>query len=774
MATATAAVHLFGVRHLSPAGAWHLRAFLDQVRPTAVLVEGIADATGLIREVVAKKTKPPLAILAYTDTLPVASIVTPFATYSPEYQALRWAERNEAEARFIDLPSGIFLALQRQQMEARAAAEATEQDPPTVDSDASDAADPHPYPDSPFTRIADLAGEPDYDTWWERRFEHNGQAESYRLAAATFGRELRTLRREDDETLLREAHMRLEIARAIADGHDPARIVVVVGAAHVPALEEGWDHGDDAALVAAAPKANALLTLMPYSYFKLSSQSGYGAGNRAPAYHELLWESWDSDREAVTMTYLADIARSMRRAGTHRSAAEVIEGTRLADGLAALRGGSAPTLTELHDAAITLFGRGEVGPVAEAFARVDVGTRIGTLAGGTTQTSIQEDFQLQLKELKLEAYRSPVRQDLRLDLRENRRAKTEAAAWLDLRRSSFLHRLRALSIPFADYRGGSNKDASWAEGWGLAWTPECEIALVEAVLLGERIEVAAGYALARRIGEAQDVATAAAVVRTAGECDLPSIAHQARARVQALAADAAVVPPLAQAAAELGTVIRFGDVRRLDPEPLRPLLQQLHLQAMLQLFHAAVCDHPTATGLVAAMATLEALAQEHHDLVDESRWLGVLRTLSDADDRNPLVSGFACALLCERGAIDDADLGTEVSRRLSPGVPADLGAGWFEGLASRNRYALLTRLGLWERLDAYLGDLDDEAFPRALVFLRRAFGGFAPGERRAIAENLGQIWGVGADAASEAIHQPLSEKESDDLAKLDDFDFGDL
>ena len=66
-------------------------------------------------------------------------------------------------------------------------------------------------------------------------------------------------------------------------------------------------------------------------------------------------------------------------------------------------------------------------------------------------------------------------------------------------------------------------------------------------------------------------------------------------------------------------------------------------------------------------------------------------------------------------------LSHEVSRRLSPGVPADLGAGWFEGLAKRNRYALLARQTLWEQLAEYVGSLDDEQFRRALVFLRRRF-----------------------------------------------------
>ena len=38
-------VNVFGVRHLSPAGAWHLRRYLDEVKPERVLIEGLADAT---------------------------------------------------------------------------------------------------------------------------------------------------------------------------------------------------------------------------------------------------------------------------------------------------------------------------------------------------------------------------------------------------------------------------------------------------------------------------------------------------------------------------------------------------------------------------------------------------------------------------------------------------------------------------------------------------------------------------------------------------------
>ncbi|WP_232238814.1 DUF5682 family protein, partial [Paenibacillus forsythiae] len=150
--------------------------------------------------------------------------------------------------------------------------------------------------------------------------------------------------------------------------------------------------------------------------------------------------------------YLSAAALHLREAGTHRSTAEVIEAVRLAEALASLHSGSAPALRDLRDAARTLLGHGELAPVAEALVQLDIGTEIGELAEGVSQTPIQDDLARELKALKLEKYRSAVAGELTLDLRENRRASTEAAARLDLRRSRLLHRLELLDIGFAKLR----------------------------------------------------------------------------------------------------------------------------------------------------------------------------------------------------------------------------------------------------------------------------------------------------------------------------------
>jgi hypothetical protein len=171
---------------------------------------------------------------------------------------------------------------------------------------------------------------------------------------------------------------------------------------------------------------------------------------------------------------------------------------------------------------------------------------------------------------------------------------------------------------------------------------------------------------------------------------------------------------------------------------------------------------------------LNKVAVDYTSLIDEPLWIAELQKLAQADHLNPLLSGYACALLLERNLISNEELAREVSRRLSPGIEADLGAGWFEGLSKRNRYALLTRLVLWKELDIYVGSLNDDEFKRALVFLRRAFGDFSPAEKRSITENLGEIWGANVDKVSEALSTELTEKEKEKLDELSGFDFENL
>ncbi len=746
--------YIFGIRHLSPAGAWHLRKFLSDRNPRLVLVEGPSDLNDQMENITRSETKPPIAILAYTKEVPVRTILYPFAEYSPEYQAILWSRDQKAECRFIDLPSDVFLALPEAE---RSNAEGEEG---RLDA---------------YALLDRQAGEDGHETFWERVMEHTRDTKGYHQGANTFGSELRemTAGKERDwaEILVREAYMRRKIKEAVEEGFAPEEIVVVTGAYHVSGLldENALPMSDEE--LKALPRAQASHTLMPYSYYRLSTRAGYGAGNKAPAYYALLWESlFKGEAGYAAYSYLSRIAAYQRAHGTPVSSASVIEAARLAGSLARLRGGSIPALRDLRDAAVTCLGDGSFAAISLATADTEIGTEIGALPEGVSRTSIQEDFYRQLKERKLEKYRDITAQDLMLDLRENRNAASEKSAFLDLYRSFFLHQLRVLHISFVQKQQVRQENATWSEHWVIRWTPEAEIELVEAALKGDTVAQAASFHMKEQVENAGNMSAAAQVIEDAFTCGMVSAVSYATAALQAMAVDAASLEELAATADRLSVVIQYGNIRRLNPAPLESILKQLFYRACLILPVACVCDDGASKGIVTAMEQLNSAALAHAFL-DSEAWLTALQETADRDDLNTKLSGFAAAILLERGCMSTERLHLEVQRRLSRGVPADLGAGWFEGLAMKNRYALIARLSLWESLDEYLAELDEEEFKRALVFLRRAFADFSSAEKDEIAENLGEIWGLNGMQVSEVLNAELDEEGQKLVEGLDDFDF---
>jgi len=741
----------FGVRHLSPAGAFHLRRLLDERKPRLVLVEGPSDLNDVLKYIVHPDSVPPVAILAYTQETPVRSLLYPFAEYSPEYIAILWAYQHNVPCRFMDVPAEVFLALG------------------DISGDGGDRFDA-------YAALDRQAGEDGHDTFWERVLEHTAAPDAYRRGAAEFGRQLRSLTagREADwaENLVREAYMRRQIADAIAQGCAPGEIVAVTGAYHVEGLKQGEPMTDEQ--LAALPRTAASHTLMPYSYYRLSTRSGYGAGNKAPAYFSLVWESLNrGDNLWHARSYLSRLARYQREHGNPVSSAEVIEGVRLAGELAALRGSPVPVLRDLRDAAVTCMGGGSFSAIALAVADTEIGAAIGSLPDGVSRTSIQEDFYRQLRELKLEKYRDLSAQDLPLDLRENRRVKSEKAAFLDLQRSFFLHRLRVLGVSFCQRRSAGQDNATWAESWVLQWTPEAEIQLVEAALKGDTVAQAASFQLRERVERPAGMAGVAEVIEDAFTCGMAGAVGYAARALQAMAVDAAGLEELSATAHRLSVVIQYGGIRRLDSAPLVPILQQIYLRCCLILDASCACDDGGAQEVAEAVARLNA-ANLAHDFLDDTVWLDALGRVSGRDDLNTKLSGYAAAILLERGQMDEGKLALEVSRRLSRAVPAELGAGWFEGLSMKNRFALIARLPLWRSLSDYLDALDDEEFKRALIFLRRAFADFSAREKDEIAENLGEIWGLNARQVSEAVNAPVSQEAQAMLEGLDEFSFDDI
>ena len=139
-----------------------------------------------------------------------------------------------------------------------------------------------------------------------------------------------------------------------------------------------------------------------------------------------------------------------------------------------------------------------------------------------------------------------------------------------------------------------------------------------------------------------------------------------------------------------------------------------------------------------------------------------------------MLSGFAGAILLERGEAAPDVLAVWMCRRLSGGIPPQDGAMWFEGLSRKNHRALISRLSIWEALCDFVATLEDTEFRGVLICLRRTFAEFSGAEKAEIAENIGEVLGVSPAAAAAYLGQSMTAGEQAVLEELDDFDFEDI
>lgn len=722
-------IHLFPVRHHSPRSSLTLRSLLDEVRPEVVLVEGPDDADGLIPALVDPTTRPPVALLGYRTAGPPRSALWPFASYSPEYVALAWAVEAGAEAHFVDLPVSRRLAV--------------EPDGPDPASEAA-AGDP-----AEELLAAALPGYRTFEEFWEAAFEapdHPPQVFRRLLIAwADVVRAGPDPRQRWHRT--RDAWMWAHVERVLAAGVPADRVLLVAGAAHIAALAAGEV---DPALRAEVPAPVATaVTLVPYSFTRLSEQSGYGAGNRAPRFYQRAHDA-QGDFPRAGLETLITFAAELRLRGWSASLADVIEAARLAGGLADLRGKHAPGLDEVREAAIATLTRGDAAPVDTFLWRTVIGHEVGRVAATVGRNALQDEFWREVDARRLPHTDEPERFILRLQ--EPVQVET----------SVFLHRLRVAGVPYAGFvgrGGGAGRDAEAGgvdaltrarETWEAHWTPATEGALVERIVDGDCLAEVASRRLSTRLEPSGTTAAAAEVLLESVVCGLPRLTLPALAIVESRAAHDDDLPSLAAACRALSGLVSFGSSRSLTvgAEPLAALCVHTFDRAVLRAVHACAGTDEAVVPTRAALRTLHEIAMGQ-PLVDREVWLAVAEEITTASGVHPACAGLAAGLRHLAGALPEAQLAALLGFRLSGADPRD-GAAFLEGFLDVNALVLCRSRPVVEALDQFLQGIPAARFGETVPRLRRAFACLGATERRYFLENLLHLRRIGAHAAQAA------------------------
>ncbi len=700
-----AEVSLFGIRHHGPGSARRLVEALDALRPATVLIEGPSDASHLLPMLADPAMATPVALLTYAEDDPARASFFPFADYSPEYQAARWAVAHGAALRFIDLPASDRLG----------------------EDEAERQIDEDPIARDPIGVLATAAGYDDGESWWADVIEENPASTSVFAAVA----EAMTALRAEAGPLsareaAREAHMRIEIARAAKESEGP--VAVVCGAWHVPALAASTPLSADRALLKGRPKAKIKATWAPWTAPRLARASGYGAGVVAPGWCAHLWDTrHHPDRDAV---WLARIAWVMRERGHAVSTASVIEAQRLGHALAALRDRPHPGFEELREAAIACLCHGERARWDDIAAELLVGSAVGVIPADTPLAPLLEDLQRQQKATRLKP--EALERNLTLDLRSES----------GLARSTLLHRLNALDVPWGELSDAGRSRGTFRENWIVFWEPEYAVRLVENLVHGSTIADAAAGRLGEAMAAEPDLGELAGLVRSAMIADLPQATETGIALLERRAALTSDGLTLLTALPPMADILRYGEARSGTTRHLGDLMPRIVVQAALTFPYAARHLDAEAAGVLRA-AILAAdgaiqLAQLDADIV--ATWHDALGKLFEDDQVTRLVAGTAARLLYEAEKLAAQDAATLLARMLSPGTPIAEAAGFFEGFLEGAGERLIHDRPLREAVDGWLSSLDEDSFVASLPLFRRVFSALDRSERRRLMDAaLGRI-----------------------------------
>ena len=715
----TPEVRLFGIRHHGPGCARSLRKALDEWQPDALLVEGPPEADALLHHLADAALVPPVALLVHALDVPQRAVFYPFARFSPEWQALQWAVGRGVTARFIDLPRTHALALD--QAEAEAPVEPTEPRRPRSD---------------PFDDFDRADGHPDGESWWNRWVEERGDDTGIFAAIAEAMTEMR--RDEpppDDREAQREAHMRQCLRAARKEGF--ARIAVVCGAWHVPALQDGVSSVKaDAALLKGLPKLKVQATWVPWSHRHLT-RSGYGAGVVSPGWYDFLWQH-DPDQHPRAAGWLAKVATLLRAHEIDCSSAHVIEAIRLADTLATLRGHATPGLADLDEAVRSVIGQGDDAVLGLIGHALHVGEALGTVPADVPIVPLQRDVEAQQKRLRLKA--EVAQRVLDLDLRQPN----------DLERSRLLHRLRLLDLDWGvPDRGSRGARGSFHETWRLQWAPEFAITLIEASRWGTTVEAAASSRIADRVAQETSLPVLAALVDDVLRADLSGAVQAVTQALDRLAAVTGDTAQLLQTLPPLAHVFRYGDVRGTDTAQVGVVLDHLIGRAAIGLpLACAALDDEAAHALREPLLAAHAAVARRAGDDQTAEWRRALAGLAALDSAAALLRGVAMRLLLDDGVVNADEAGIALQHQLSRATDPAAAASWLEGFLNRNALVLLHDARIWALIDGWLAGLGDAHFQQVLPLVRRSFAEFSRSERRSLGERAAQPPKVAASGAT--------------------------
>ena len=717
------AIHILGIRHHGPGSARNVKAFLEELKPDIVLIEGPPEADEVLQWASHKELIPPVAILCYQPDDPQRSCFYPFAEFSPEWQAMQYAKKNNIHVRFMDLPIANVFAIENEKKK-EIENQVTPDDKAPLNnnsignSEASDKEEVIEIRRDPMSYLAEVAGFADGEKWWEHTFEHRLNNEEVFDAVNEAMEALREAFPKKDDRLeqLREAHMRKVIRQAEKEMFQ--NIAVICGAWHAPALLTMPKQKEDNDLLKGLSKVKVECTWIPWTYNRLSYFSGYGAGITSPGWYEHIWRH---PKDNGTL-WMAKVAKLFREKQMDTSVAHVIEAVRLAESLASLRQLHKAGLEELNEATLSILCNGESVMLSLVNRELIISDKIGEVPDDIPKPPLQLDIEKTQNRLRLPA--TADWKDYTLDLRKEN----------DLERSIFLHRLQLLNIRWGETSATTGK-GTFKEQWRLQWDPGFSIDIIEKGTYGNTTEEASSKYVIEQADKAGSLSAVCKLLEDCIPAELPAAIEVLIQRINNLAAASGDVIQLMEVLPGLVNVTRYGNVRKTDAELVLGIVNSMITRICISLPSASSgIDEDSAMHLLELFFKMNDAVNllQQNDITEA--WQQTLSSVANSKNSSPVVAGYSTRLLADYKLVAGDELVRAFYYAMSTASAPATAAAWLEGFLKGSGTLLLLDNDLWSIINEWIKQLNEENFNHVLPLLRRTFSNFSSPERRKLGE----------------------------------------
>ncbi|MDR1486144.1 MAG: DUF5682 family protein [Planctomycetaceae bacterium] len=785
-------LNIFGIRHHGPGCARSLNAALERLQPDIVLVEAPPEGEEVIELAANPEMIPPVAMIVYTPDKPDAAVFYPFASFSPEWNAIQFALKKNISLRLIDLPWKHRFALDeiemqkeknsgqenehlpKQQSEDQSSNDSCSEDVKLeVAGDDNNNADAgksfaQRIIDDPLGVLSSAAGFEDNETWWEQVIEQSkgesleifdGIFEAMSVLRERVNSELGNMNQdnvnycnensggENQDNGNSENNIRNKNSRGVSEYFLRGRYEMLREAWMRQSVRKAVSEGFERIAVVCgawhAPVLNVisdselLVKLTP-----VEKSDNFLLRKLPKTKVSVTWIPWTFSRLSYRSGYGAGVAVPgwYEHLWTVPDRA-VIRWVSLAARLLraeSLDASSAnvieavrlsETLASLRDCPVV--GISEVND-----AILTVLCRGDFVPLNLIRRKLETGFRI--GSVPKETPAVPLSRDIEAEQKRLRMKVSEEIISIDLdlrketdrAKSRLLHRLNLLGVSWGKLQCDQVRAAgTFHEFWQLQWQVEFPVQIIEANALGNTIESAVGGAI--RV-KADSIRTLAGLTELI-ECVLPAevsdkVIDDLLERLRNESAVSSDVSGLMLSIPPLVNVLHYGNVRGTKAAMLLPVYNVIFERIL--------------AGLVSASASLDDDAAARR-IVEVDAVHNALKLCSTDEQRNDwqavlaavarseVIHGLLCGR-CTRILYEEGVISEEeLGCRIGLSVTAADAvkvAQWMQGFLYGSGQLLLQFDLLWSILNSWVCSLSDDIFTGLLPLLRRAFSEFSAPE----------------------------------------------